>query len=165
MYRRHYTKQELWTLMESALQERARYLGLFFKHMSREDFDNYISKALFEYGELKRANTDGPYGEISTMVDALTQFDPISSCIDCSKVVEQSEDRAVLHMTGDCVLVKVWKEEMGFTDEEVAHICDVACNGDFGHADSLGLSLTFTHTMAHAGKPNCEAVITKKEIG
>ena len=51
-----YTYAEVREMMESAMMDRARYLGYFYKVMPRDLFDGYAQKALFAYGEGKAQN-------------------------------------------------------------------------------------------------------------
>ena len=52
----NYTYEEVRKMIESALEDRARYLGFFYKVMPRELFDLYAKKALYAYGEHKAAS-------------------------------------------------------------------------------------------------------------
>ena len=38
-------------MIEAALEDRARYLGFFYKVMPRDLFDKYAKKAMYAYGE------------------------------------------------------------------------------------------------------------------
>ncbi len=48
-----YTYEEVRKIVESALEDRARYLGFFYQVMPRELFDLYGKRALYAYGEFK----------------------------------------------------------------------------------------------------------------
>ena len=48
-----YTYEEVRPLIEAAMEDRARYLGFFYKVMPRDLFDKYAKKALYAYGEYK----------------------------------------------------------------------------------------------------------------
>lgn len=48
-----YTYEEVRPLIEAAMEDRARYLGFFYKVMPKELFDKYAKKALYAYGEYK----------------------------------------------------------------------------------------------------------------
>lgn len=48
-----YTYEEVRPMIEAALEDRARYLGFFYKVMPRDLFDKYAKKAMYAYGEYK----------------------------------------------------------------------------------------------------------------
>ena len=45
-----YTYEEVRSRIEAAMEDRARYLGFFYKVMPRDMFDKYAKKALYAYG-------------------------------------------------------------------------------------------------------------------
>ena len=69
-----YTYDEVRQMLESAMMDRARYMGFFYKVMPRDLFDEYGKKALFAYGQFKAKNPffDGkPTGDPKVMSDFL----------------------------------------------------------------------------------------------
>lgn len=46
-----------------------------------------------------------------------------------------------------CALVDAWKK-LGFDDETIAKLCDMAMDGDRGIAEAMGLSLDLNETIA-----------------
>lgn len=46
-----------------------------------------------------------------------------------------------------CTLVNAWKK-LGYDDEKIALLCDIAMDGDRGIAESMGLTLELTDTIA-----------------
>ena len=76
------------------------------------------------------------------------------------EAVKIEDDQSIIKFF-HCPLVEAW-EKMGCSPEEVAHLCDLACYGDFGMASVFpNLSLEFKQLLAR-GEECCEMVITKK---
>jgi hypothetical protein len=74
-------------------------------------------------------------------------------------IVSSDENSAKIEMT-NCALVAMWKE-MGFSDERILKLCDLAYQVDFGKIESLGYSLSFCSRIAGKGE-SCILEITKK---
>ena len=77
-----YTYAEVREMLESAMMDRARYMGFFYKVMPRELFDEYGKKALFAYGQFKAKNPffDGkPTGDPKVMSDFLVSTNGVSA--------------------------------------------------------------------------------------
>lgn len=53
-----------------------------------------------------------------------------------------------------CALVNAWKK-LGLDDEKIALFCDIAMDGDRGIAESMGITLDLTDTIAK-GCANCK---------
>ena len=72
-----YTYEEVRPLIEAAIEDRARYLGFFYKVMPKDLFDKYAKKALYAYGEYKalglgfgKGNEGNPEGLADFLVGA-----------------------------------------------------------------------------------------------
>ena len=159
-----YTYAEVREMLESAMMDRARYMGFFYKVMPRELFDEYGKRALFAYGQFKAKNPffDGkPTGAPKVMSDFLVSTNGVSATpaigITC---IEQDDDHAVLLMDGKCALVQGW-EQMGLSPEEVSYLCEIASYGDFGQCDALGLKGTWLCTSTEPGCTYCKFLVEK----
>jgi len=53
-----------------------------------------------------------------------------------------------------CALLNAWKK-LGLSDDECALLCDMAMDGDRGIAESMGMKLDLTETIAK-GNPVCK---------
>ena len=59
-----------------------------------------------------------------------------------------------------CPLLKAW-QKMGYDDEKLAKLCDIAMDGDRGIAAGLGCTIDITDTLAK-GCPTCKIAYHKK---
>lgn len=161
-----YSYDEVRQMMESAMMDRARYLGFFYKVMPRELFDEYGKKALFAYGEFKAENKffEGRQkGDVKAMSDFLESTNGVSATpsigIYCTKY---DGDEAILNMDGKCALVQGW-EQMGLSPEEVDYLCLIASYGDFGQCHALGLKGEWLETSTKTGCDRCIFKVVKEE--
>lgn len=161
-----YTYDEVRTMIEAALMDRARYLGFFYKVMPRDLFDEYAKKALFAYGEAKAQNAffeNREKGDVKAMADFLVSTNGVSATpaigISC---LELDQEHALLTMDGKCGLVQGW-EQMGLSPEEVDYLCLIASYGDFGHCHALGLKGEWLTTSTKPGCDHCLFKVVKEE--
>ena len=154
-----YTYDEVRTMVEAALEDRARYLAFFYKVMPRELFDRYAKKALYAYGEYKanglgagKGNEGNPDGLAAFLVGCNSAANTLAIG---NKIQEKTDDHVTVRMEGKCALVQGW-EKMGLTPEEVSYLCDIASYGDFGHANALELTGTWLCTSAQPGCEYCD---------
>lgn len=75
-------------------------------------------------------------------------------------VAENNEDCLKLEFHY-CGLVNAWKK-LGYDDEKIALFCDMAMDGDRGIAESMGMELDLTDTIAK-GCPTCKVNFIKKK--
>lgn len=154
-----YTYEEVRAIVEAALEDRARYLGFFYKVMPKELFDLYGKRALYAYGEFK-ANKLGfgadQKGNPSGMAQFLVSCNGVGNTLAIGNMISEADDEsATVRMEGKCALVQGW-EKMGLSKEEVAYLCEIASYGDFGHAEALQLNGTWLCTSAQEGCEYCE---------
>lgn len=160
-----YSYEEVRPLFENAVKDRARYLGAFYKVMPRELFDEYAKKALWEYGctKAKLNIGDVKYGDVKGYGRFLENCTSVANtCADKNTVIEESDEKSVVTMEGKCALVQGW-EDMGLAPEEVDYLCKIACYGDYGHTDALGLKGVFNYTSSEPDHDYCLFTITKKQ--
>lgn len=157
-----YTFEEIRPVVLKCIRERAKYLGMFYKHMPRDLFDKYAKLALYDYGAIRDVKTEAK--GIGIIEDFLkSAFQSIGSTIGYGTIESKTENEIVFGMYGGCALVDGWRE-MGLNDEDVDYLCKIACYGDKGQCESLGLEGYFTCTMTDSGCDCCKMVVrTRKE--
>lgn len=156
-----YTWEEIRPIIVGCIKDRAKYLGMFYKHMPRDLFDKYAKQALMEYGAIRKVK-GGP-NDVNTIVEFLIpNFETPGSTIGYGVVESVEDDRAVFTFHDGCALVDGW-HELGFSDEEVDYLCRIACYGDIGQCESLGLKAEFPCTMTTPGKDYCKMIVRKKD--
>ena len=81
-----------------------------------------------------------------------------------AKVLElEILDKAEDHLLMDfhyCPLVTAW-EKLGCSQEDIAHLCDIAMDGDRGICEKMNFDFYLGKTIAK-GDDICEVRITKK---
>ncbi len=155
-----YTYEEAREYLVSAMKDRAKTLGAFYKVMPRELFDEYAKKACYEYGAAKGDRIpvkDSP----KAFADFLVSCNSVANtCAIGNSVQSETEDEIVVHMAGSCALVEGWRE-MGLTNEEVDYLCSVQCYGDYGHTEACGCKGEWLCTSAAGKTDYCDFKITK----
>lgn len=159
-----YTYEEVRCMIEAAIEDRARYLGFFYKVMPREIFDKYGKKALYAYGEYKALGMGagaGNEGNPKGLADFLISCNSVANTLAVgNEIVEANDEFTTVRMEGKCALVQGW-EKMGLSAEEVEYLCDIASYGDFGHANALELQGEWLCTSAQKGCGYCDFKIEK----
>ena len=159
-----YTYEEVRPLIEAAIEDRARYLGFFYKVMPKDLFDKYAKKALYAYGEYKALGLGfgkGNEGNPEGLADFLVGANGVANTLAVgNQVLERDEESVTVRMEGKCALVQGW-EKMGFSPEEVSYLCDIASYGDYGHANALDLQGTWICTSAQPGCDYCDFKVEK----
>ena len=151
-----FTQEELTDAFRSAIEDRAKWFYLLAKH-TPEGFDEVAAKAITEFGVDKGKGL----GKCETAKDfangILTGHANKAFAMEPIKI---EEDHSVIKFHR-CALVDCWKK-LGCSDQEVAHLCDLACNGDFGMVSVFPqLNLEFKQLLSR-NEECCEMVITKK---
>lgn len=159
-----YTYEEVRPLIESAMEDRARYLGFFYKVMPRDMFDKYAKKALYAYGEYKANGLGagkGHEGNPQGLADFLVSCNGVANTLAVGNhISDQDEGYTTVRMEGKCALVQGW-EKMGLSAEEVDYLCEIASYGDYGHANALDLQGEWLCTSAKKGCDYCDFKIEK----
>jgi hypothetical protein len=157
-----YAYEEVRGMIESCIMDRAKYLAAFYKAMPRDEFDKWAKKALWGYGERKVPRTKGEHGKVKTFSDIMLAINGVNNtCAGTNTVELINEEKAVVHFNHKCAMVQGW-EDMGLAKDEVKYLCDIACYGDYAHADGLGLKCSFPYTSADGAHESCELVVEKK---
>ena len=156
MSEKKYTQQELTDAFRSAIEDRAKWFYLLSKYTD-EGFDKIAEKAITEFGIAKGE----AIGECKTPADfakaILTGHPREAFAMEPVKIDEEESIIKFHH----CALVEAWKK-LGCSKEEVAHLCDLACYGDYGMVGVFPeLNLEFKQLLSRC-EDCCEMVITKK---
>ncbi len=75
------------------------------------------------------------------------------------EVAEETEDYLCMDFHY-CPLVTAW-QKLGCSDEEIAHMCDIAMDGDRGIAEEVGFDLKISRKIAE-GDDTCRLEFSKK---
>jgi hypothetical protein len=141
---------ERYRLARNQIEHRASWLALIFDEMKKagvENAEEIVRKAIRRcgnfHGERHRKNCADP-----------------NSCIDFGKLFFSDAGIALFNMTevssdynnayssfNYCALVDAWLK-LGFDDETIELLCDIAMDGDRGVAESMGLTLSLKETIA-----------------
>ncbi|SNS63819.1 L-2-amino-thiazoline-4-carboxylic acid hydrolase [Anaerovirgula multivorans] len=156
MSEKKYTQEELTKAFRSAIADRAKWFYLLEKYTD-EGFDKIAERAITEFGIDKgkslgdcKTAKDFANGILTGHAREAFAMEPIK--------VEEEESVIKFH---HCALVEEWKK-LGCSSEEVAHLCDLACFGDFGMVSVFPeLELEFKQLLSR-DEECCEMVITKK---
>lgn len=159
-----YTYEEVRGFIEAAMEDRARYMGFFYKVMPRDLFDTYAKKALYAYGEHKALVMGagaGHEGDPAGLANFLVSCNGVANTLAVGNhISEHTDEFTTVRMEGKCALVQGW-EKMGLSPEEVEYLCCIASYGDFGHANALELQGTWLCTSAQPGSDYCDFKVEK----
>jgi len=141
--------EEKININRAQIEHRATWMGLI--------FDEAVKAGVDAEGILRRAirRCGNIHGEIFKAQCANPE-----SCVDFRHAflgdigvktfemenIEASEDELKVEFNY-CALVSAWKK-LGFDDERIALLCDIAMDGDRGIAEAMGLKLNLTDTIA-----------------
>jgi len=142
--------------VRSAIEDRAMYLYLLFKEMQSangEAAEAMAKRAIFRYGQLKAENMapmESPVGFVRHQMRAGRHeiFD--------KEVVEETPERSEIRFHY-CPLVQAWKR-LGATEKELAQLCDVAMQGDFGMVSLAPFELRIAASIAR-GDDCCRLIL------
>ena len=162
-----YSYNEVRPMFEAALKDRGRLFGFFYKVMPKDLFDKYAREAWFEYGKFKKDMKlyKGEDGDVQAFAEHMIRPEAfsVSGTSDGEGWwIKRDPKQSIVGFGGKCQLVAAW-EQMGLSPEEVKYLCEVACEGDAGLSEALGLKGYFNFTSADPEKDYCEFVVEKKD--
>ena len=115
-----YTYEEVRAMVEAAMEDRARYLGYFYKVMPRDLFDKYAKKALSPTASSRptalaqeRATRETPRAWPISWWAANGVANTLAVG---NKIQESADEHVTVRMEGKCALVQGW-ERMGLSPE------------------------------------------------
>ena len=144
------------TLLRGAIEHRATWMYLLMDEARKQDldWDDFARKAIFRCGHFHGENKIK--ANCSEFHD-LEKFYPVFLPETTAKALEAE----VLAKTPNylqldfhyCPLVAAW-QKLGCTPDEIAHLCDIAMDGDRGIAEECGLDITIEKKIAE-GDDTC----------
>lgn len=149
-------KEEKIDLARSCVEHRATWMALIYDEMEKTGYDaeKATRAAIFKCGNIHGLGFKAKCANPESMED----FKEIFLNEDGQKMFEMdniSVDGENLNVEFHyCALVNAWKK-LGYDDEKIALFCDMAMDGDRGIAESMGLKLELTDTIAK-GCPTCK---------
>lgn len=159
---------EIVEAVRGAIEFRAVWMGLIFDEMRKAgvDAEGIIRRAISRCGQ----EIDGPKVqklaesrgvEVDGNVVCAFSFRPLMRRCFCMDPVTSDEDNAnsYLHY---CPLVHAW-QKMGFSDEDIALLCDMTMNGDRGVAAANGFKLHLGSTIG-GGDDRCNIHFYRGEL-
>ncbi|MBQ9014684.1 MAG: L-2-amino-thiazoline-4-carboxylic acid hydrolase [Firmicutes bacterium] len=149
--------------LRAGIEHRATWMYLLMDEARKEglDWDSFARRAICRCGHFHGAQKVDACPDVQD----LTQFYPYFINEDTEKaleveVLEKTED--YLHVAFHyCPLVAAW-EKQGATPEEIAHLCDIAMDGDRGIAAECGLDFTIEDKIAE-GAEVCRIAFRSKK--
>ncbi len=154
-----YTQKELTEVFRLAIEDRAKWFYLLLKYAREEgaDAESIAAKAITEFGHMKGVAI-GSMPDAASFATALMKG---HACQAFEMEAEKLEPSESIVKFGYCALVEAWKK-LGCSEDEVADLCRLARNGDFGMVEkSPALELEFKQLISE-GQDVCELRIRKK---
>ncbi len=146
-----------------AIEHRATWMGLMFDEARKAGLDaealcrRAVKRCGLMHGEGFLAVCDGD-SDLQKFADRVFLSDPGKTTFEMEPLEVTADDVKVdFHY---CALVSAWKK-LGFDDETIALLCDIAMDGDRGIAEGMGFGFTLGGTIAQ-GCETCEVHFHKK---
>lgn len=155
------TDDEMVNKMRGTFEHRATWMGLMYDEARKKgiNLEEVCRAAISKTGTLHglRINenkpTDSPADFRDTFLDKMGQ--------DMFEMEITKTDDEELHVEFNyCALVNAWLK-LGFDDETIETLCDMAMDGDRGIAEANGLEFTLGDTIAKGCK-TCNLTFKKK---
>jgi len=142
-------KEDKIDLARSCIEHRATWMALMYEEMEKAgcDAEKVARAAIKRCGNIHglgfKAKCKDPkdvaeFNTVFLFEDGRKNFE-----IDVVEV-DRNHLKAEFHY---CALVNAWKK-LGLDDERIAKLCDIAMDGDRGIAESMGLTLDLSDTIA-----------------
>ena len=145
--------EEKIVLVRSAIEHRATWMALTYAEMEKAgaDAEKITRAAVRKCGNIHglrfREQCKDPadlsdFGNVFLTENGIKTFEMKVFGVDRDNV------NAEFHY---CALVNAWKK-LGLDDQKIALFCDIAMDGDRGIAESMGITLDLTDTIANGCK-------------
>ena len=141
------------TVNRNQAEHRATWMALIFDEMRKAGVSNaeeIVRKAIKRTGNIHGAIHYSKCADPTDCAEFLDVFlgteDSVATQTFAMSDLKADRDNlnVVFHY---CPLVDAW-QKLGFNDEDIALLCDMAMDGDRGIAEKMGLSLELTDTIA-----------------
>ncbi|HWQ51562.1 MAG TPA: L-2-amino-thiazoline-4-carboxylic acid hydrolase [Terriglobales bacterium] len=148
-------------IRRKAIGHRAMWMALMFDEMRKagvEDAEGITRRAIARTGQIHGAGFKEKRGGAECICSFADAFlDPLG--MKTFEMAPASSDDALEIDFHYCPLVTAW-QALGFDDETIALLCDMAMDGDRNIAVANGLKFTLSDTIA-AGCPTCKLKFEK----
>lgn len=142
-------KEEKIDLARGCIEHRATWMALIYEEMEKLGYDaeKATRAAILRCGNIHGLGFKEACKNPESLKDFAAAFLPENGKKNFEiEIVEMDEDNLKLEFHY-CALVNAWKK-LGYSDEKIDLLCDMAMDGDRGIAESMGLKLTLTDTIA-----------------
>lgn len=134
------------------IEHRATWMGLIYDEMKKAgiDAEPIIRRAIRRCGRMHGENFKSKCADPANCADFEKAFLGGETAIGPQtfnmKNIKADHDNVTVNFNY-CALVSAWKK-LGFDDDTIALLCDMAMDGDRGIADAMGLTLDLGDTIA-----------------
>ncbi|SPF31929.1 conserved hypothetical protein [Candidatus Desulfosporosinus infrequens] len=150
--------------IRNAIEHRATWMSLMMDEARNSglDWDNFARKAIFRTGCFHGKDVALKCTNLSDLKEFADIFaDEAGKKIFERNITELSDDKLSIEFHY-CPLVSAWIKQ-GFSDEDIAQLCDIAMEGDRGIVNSFpAFQFELGKTIAQ-GNPVCELNFIKKK--
>lgn len=149
-------KEEKIDLARACIEHRATWMALIYDEMEKNglDAEKLTRAAVLKCGNIHGLGYKAKCENPDSAKDFADAFLPENGKKNFEiDIVDVDEDSLRLEFHY-CALVNAWKK-LGYDDEKIALFCDIAMEGDRGIAESMGMKLDLTDTIAK-GCPTCK---------
>lgn len=143
------TKEEKIELARNCIEHRAVWMALLFEEMEKNgcDAEKITRAAIKKCGNIHGTGYKGNCADPENVQDFTRAFlSENSKKIFNMDVCGVDSDNLKLEFHF-CALVNAWRK-LGLDDKKISLLCDIAMEGDRGIAESMGLTLDLTDTIA-----------------
>lgn len=148
-------------LMRKNFEHRATWMGLIYDEGRKRglDLEEVIRAAIRKTGHIHGANIKAACPDPENVaVFGKTFLD--DNGLKCFQMVKKTQEAKDMYVEFNyCPLVSAW-QKLGFDQETIAKLCDMAMDGDRGIAETVGVDFELGETIAR-GHHCCELHFTK----
>ncbi len=150
----HITDNEICNVRRAAIEQRGRWAAGIYTEAKNDgiDIEPQMRRAIHKIGDQSGENEKKKFDhEKVNAGEYARHFVENGVPQTFEKHIEYAnEDEAVVTLHY-CALVKAW-QKMGYSDEDIAMLCDIAMEGDRGIAEGLGLDFELEGSIAQGCK-------------
>ncbi len=136
-------------LARACIEHRATWMALTFEEMEKNgcDAEKITRAAIKKCGNIHGLGFKEKCENPESARDFATAFLPVDGKKNFEIDIKEVDDDNLKLEFHYCALVNAWKK-LGISDEKIALLCDMAMDGDRGIAESMGMTLDLTDTIA-----------------
>lgn len=142
------TDNEAINVLRGAFEHRATWMGLMYDEARKRDIDleEICRAAISRTGSLHGMRIKDKMDSDSIIEFRDTFFDQTGQNLFEMEFTKTTEDELTVEFHY-CALVNAWKK-LGFDNDTIANLCDMAMDGDRSIAEANGLEFTLGDTIA-----------------